>query len=794
MKKLLCLILAVALIFSLCCCKSDNSVEKAQLISGKPAAVGDVFKMPKIEGGKENAPVLAEITKQASADDTIIVSGKGFSSPDLKFYIYSQTSSKNGKKSEVKFTVIDDNLVHVVVDKSLKYGIYGIYAKNENGNSNVKFVNKPQIWYTSFTHVAGGETVSVYGENLATDNKTNSNVFLVSGDKYCKADIVYADPYKVSFKIPYFLKNGDKYKILLHNGHGGKEGFCESPEDITFSMESVVKFGGKRIDVTDFGANAKDTSNDDTAAIKKAVNSAKDGDTIYFPKGAYLCSESIVIDKSLTFAGAGSSNSIITTTTDIEGYLFDFKTGPVEFKKLGFYHNSGEAEIKSGFIHIRSNSETTGSWQLYVHQCHFEQEILPEYRSKASCVFFRNISGVIIEDNTSEATVVAGGYEMERIFIRDNNFIGTMYVGPYYGQDTVIITNVSKLDVSNNIMRGKDILKDDTGVLAPDDMTIGRAVVIQGDGFDLYFANNNFEASGLPLDNAGELILLENLSYQYEGYAASFDENTITMPDNVSYQTSTDHIISIGNGLGKYQYRRVTGAKGKTITLDRPWDIIPDKNSYVVITNCYYNVAVYNNLFDGYTNYREAPGATCAIQIYGSAHNLYFTKNIVKNLPEGICATARYVKNSGGIYMALLYWNIYASNTFEECGDAIRYFMVSGGGNGKIPFHNSVGVSIRRNTFKDIRDYTKKEWVKEGGVAINMGQQLYGSGGNRYSMWDGDWIIGVSIENNSFENCEIASVYFYEHQGNTVVRQNTENGGEPVYKVVGGAKEPIVVE
>ena len=78
MKKLLCLILAIILIFSLCCCKSDSGVEKAQLVSGKPAAVGDVFEMPKIEGGKENAPVLAEITKQASADDTIIVSGKGF--------------------------------------------------------------------------------------------------------------------------------------------------------------------------------------------------------------------------------------------------------------------------------------------------------------------------------------------------------------------------------------------------------------------------------------------------------------------------------------------------------------------------------------------------------------------------------------------------------------------------------------------------------------------------------------------------------------------------------------------
>lgn len=794
MKRFLSIFLILGMLFCLCSCGEDeqSAISQPKMISGDPAAVGDVFNMPEIEQGSDGAPILADITKQASADDTVIISGKGFGSENLKVFMYAQTLKDNGKTVEAKYTVVDDNLIHVVVDESVKYGIYGIYAQNEAGKSNVKFVNKPKIWYLEFTHVTGGDLVSIYGENLSTKNKNNSNVFLSAEGEYCNAEVIYADPYKVTFKVPYFLESGKKYEVIVHNGHGGKEGFCTAEEKLAFHKDAAVQFKGEKIDVTSFGADGKDSSNDDTEAIRKAIDAASDGDTIYFPKGVYSCSQTIKINKSLSFSGVSSKNSIITTTTDISGYAFDFNVGPVEFKKLGFFHSSKDTKLQSGFINIRGDMSDNGNYSLYIHDCHFEQETSPEYRSKYGCIAFRHLSGVVIEDNTSEATVLIDGRESQKIYVRNNNIVGALYAGPYYGQNTVIFTNIEKMDVSNNVMRGKDLEKDDTGILSTDDMTIGRAVVVQGDGYDLYYGNNTFEASGLPHDNAGELILLENLSYEYEGYVAGFQENTVIIPDNVNYQTSTDHIISIANGEGKYQYRRVTGASGKTITVDRPWDVIPNSKSYVIISNCYYNVAVHNNLFDGYTNYREAPGATCAIQIYGSAHNLFYTNNTMKNLPEGVCITARYVVNTSGRYAALIYWNIFDSNTFEECGDGIRYFMVSGGGRGKIPFHTSVGVSIRRNKFKDTRDYTKEEWINEGGVAINMGQQLYGSGGNKYTIWEGEWIIGVSLENNTFENSEIAGVYFYKHQGKTVLRNNAEDGGELKYQVLDGANGPIL--
>ena len=71
MKKVSSILLVLLFVLSICSCKSDNGVQKTGFVEGTPSAVGDVFKMPKIESSKAGAPILSEITKQASPDDTV---------------------------------------------------------------------------------------------------------------------------------------------------------------------------------------------------------------------------------------------------------------------------------------------------------------------------------------------------------------------------------------------------------------------------------------------------------------------------------------------------------------------------------------------------------------------------------------------------------------------------------------------------------------------------------------------------------------------------------------------------
>jgi parallel beta-helix repeat protein len=73
---------------------------------------------------------------------------------------------------------------------------------------------------------------------------------------------------------------------------------------------ALAQDGGKVLNVKDFGAKGDGVS-DDTAAIQKAINTAPDGITIYFPAGTYHVSNFVVKKRSaLSFLGE-ERNSVI---------------------------------------------------------------------------------------------------------------------------------------------------------------------------------------------------------------------------------------------------------------------------------------------------------------------------------------------------------------------------------------------------------------------------------------------------------------------------------------------------
>src|SRR4029453_1653742 len=65
------------------------------------------------------------------------------------------------------------------------------------------------------------------------------------------------------------------------------------------------------IDVRSYGALPDDAS-DDSVAIQKAIDTAPDGSTIYFPRGTYLLAGVRINNrKGLTLSGDGSTLSVL---------------------------------------------------------------------------------------------------------------------------------------------------------------------------------------------------------------------------------------------------------------------------------------------------------------------------------------------------------------------------------------------------------------------------------------------------------------------------------------------------
>ena len=99
----------------------------------------------------------------------------------------------------------------------------------------------------------------------------------------------------------------------------------------TETVIKTEKYSTPFVNVKDYGA-VGDGEHDDTKAIKKALEA---GDDIYFPKGTYLISDSIVVE-SKKIHGAGMEASVLYSTANAP--ILRIKTSKNNISDLGFQY------------------------------------------------------------------------------------------------------------------------------------------------------------------------------------------------------------------------------------------------------------------------------------------------------------------------------------------------------------------------------------------------------------------------------------------------------------------------
>ena len=92
-------------------------------------------------------------------------------------------------------------------------------------------------------------------------------------------------------------------------------------------QENKTRWESMIVNVKDFGAIG-DGANDDTQAIKNALNYVRGKRmTLFFPKGVYVVSDTIVIDFEVVIKGAGCNYTDISMSSNIEKNVLDIVTG-----------------------------------------------------------------------------------------------------------------------------------------------------------------------------------------------------------------------------------------------------------------------------------------------------------------------------------------------------------------------------------------------------------------------------------------------------------------------------------
>ena len=809
-RKILALLCVISLLLAVSACdnadvssKPANVGKVASFTAGKLLSVGDVFTLPDIKTtDSSGSPVIAEVTGQANPGDYLTVVGEGFSANGLKAFIYAQSTAENGKAYDSEFEFVDDKQIVVKIAPEIPYGIYAVYIETANGISNVKFVNKPVIRWNGFTAVKCGESFSVYGENLTTDNgEEKTNAWIVGDGEYCAVEITYADPYKVTFTVPEGLKADSEYKVVLHNGHGGENGFVEAPEKIKIVESRLNDFSGKKLNVVDYGADPDDKENDDTTAIRKAITAAENGDTIYFPKGTYIIDSPISINnKALRLEGESFENTHIASGINMPSgkHVISIRKGPCEITNLSFVNIRDTGKLNP-MIEFSDNNDEVDTWLLNVHNCRYTAKGSKYASTPARFVNIYKSRGIVLQNNDIAApgmyTIYAenGSNVTDKIFINRNRYYGQNFAGAYYdGMNCMTLNGMQYVDISNNYFASADVLIDDTHIIDDGDLMNGRSMSIQGLVRKVYIAKNTIEASDIPGECAGEQIMSEGSRSSFHDNPSAATENSVTLPNYKSqrfagwgsnYIPAKGTMLYIVGGKGYGQMRLIESISDNVITVNEPWDIIPDETSVVSISIGHYDFVIYKNDIEGSADHSKTGGGGCGIMIYNDVYNFRVVDNNITDVNTGI-----YLEGHGPALKADdpysefngSYWCILTGNNISKSNVGIRSMMCNARNlwNDKTPFYVQTGISIRRNTISDIVDWTRENLVGVGGVGIMFSRTSgdYNTRSTEFDFWKADWQYGTVIANNSFINCSRANVLMGMYQAKTVLLNNTVSG------------------
>jgi hypothetical protein len=244
--------------------------------------------------------------------------------------------------------------------------------------------------------------------------------------------------------------------------------------------------------------------------------------------------------------------------------------------------------------------------------------------------------------------------------------------------------------------------------------------------------------------NAGEQILWDqNAGNIVTRTMVSATASTIRF-NVTSWNNDHDIIIAGGKGVGQRRSVKSFDAATGTITLDKPWNVIPDASSIVVTGRVVANIAIYNNQLDGKSDYATRVTASSGVNVFNDAFDMVVDGNTINDVRTGINLNPV----SQGSTRLPIYNTLLANNTITNTIDAIALL-----GSGDPTTQPALTNAVVR-----------------GNQATNMTERgLRAASGNM-----------VVVENNSFSDTPQGignSVSNGMRVENLVVRNNTFNRG-----------------
>ncbi len=522
---------------------------------------------------------------------------------------YLKRSGEPGRTDTLTKESYSQNLIQLRAPTDFPFGVWRVRITTPLGQDET-FINQPRAMSVETDRIVQGEVFRIWGRNLAFTEwlpQIPPQAWLVSDQTRLPLTVLAADRYSLSLRLASSPSVDQTYTVTVHNGYGGSFGETTSEFSITSIPRTLDSLGlgipwAHKLTFTDNIYNVltdprlttkavADGSTDDTAAIQAAIDLAytSGGGVVYLPAGHYLVDSGVVLRSRTVLQGAGSGQ----TRVDFNR-TYHFAKGLANFSESANLsgisgitaNNLNQSEQSNGTI----GAHTSGtSSELFLH------DFVLDYGSGRT-VSLTNVRSPAIIDSVFRSTrldsapIYTNGSDW--ITFRGNTIeYRCCRVHFVYNKNGIIENNSFILDSAYALIgteKGALELSYSENLIVT-----GNTVKTVGDQF-------------LGLINEQEMMLTQgggDHSNHAFGFGSVTSASSTTLHDsqtdfaNMGPLTEKNVVvITSGNGAG--QWRFIASRSGDTLTIDRPWDVVPSSGAqYNVQTWTAYRLQIVGNTF-----------------------------------------------------------------------------------------------------------------------------------------------------------------------------------------------------
>ncbi len=625
--------------------------------------VAGVFGAGVVRGG----PIVFWASDPVGPDDTVLVSGAGFgTAPSVRFLLLKNGISRmprdeprypnRSKARPLPVVQPTEESLKFTIPENEKSGAYLFWIEAGSGEVSPPVrLNVPTVYWLQgdegLNRSSPGGWLRVFGRNIRREGR-NGKVLLRSADGTARQElkITEGDTWSLRAEVPTGMETG-RWEVFLHNGCGRQLGWTAAG---SLTVTEAEQWPSTVFNVRDFGATGT-ASVDDMLAIGQALAAAEDagGGVVYLPRGRYLLEETLVVPRYTVIRGEGRELAALVWPDVKEPYDLVRGTDHFGIEDLTLYASNYRHAI-AGDTHTPEAGHTfvrRVTLRAVIYRGHLKPEEV-DRRFRASLKLSSGggdsvrLGGEKVE--VSDCDLYGSGRAIYLFGGKGARIVGNRLYNGRWGW--YCLTGSDGLIFENNVLTGGDL------------MSTGGGLNCLGSTYsrNVFYARNTI-ARCHGWDR--EAMTSDAGHGAYYGHIAEAGPNTIRLLEKPTWDGAPERwrgggvFILYGRGMGQYRDVAAVADDGVTVTVDRPWDVVPDESSLFSITMMQKNYLFIENHFED---------VGIALQYYGTSVNHIASGNTCRR-GGGFYNSGRWYRH----YQPSWYCQFLGNRIFE--GTCYRY-------------------------------------------------------------------------------------------------------------------------